>query len=254
MRKPSPAMIVALAALFVALGGVGVAATGGYFILGQSNSAGNTTALNSGVTTGPTFSLSNTGGKQAAKFTTNSGVAPFAVSNGTKVVNLNADLLDSHDSAYFLPKTGKAADSDKLDGVDSTGFVHGKGKTYGYAIALPRSGTVDWASPAVAPGFFNLGLLCPAVGSPVDLAIRSQNLGTSSENVFIRNDAYPNAAAGEYVPGDGINAPTNPAADITTLTLQEPTPTTQMTASVVVSTKLRSDSCHFQIEALMLNM
>jgi hypothetical protein len=43
MRKPSPAMIVALLSLFVALGGVGVAATGGNFILGQSNSASSTT-------------------------------------------------------------------------------------------------------------------------------------------------------------------------------------------------------------------
>jgi hypothetical protein len=49
MRKPSPAMIVALAALFVALGGVGVAATGGNFILGQSNSAGSKTSLTAGL-------------------------------------------------------------------------------------------------------------------------------------------------------------------------------------------------------------
>src|SRR5437899_1648391 len=51
MRVPSPSMIVALAALFIALGGVGVAATGGNFILGQSNSADQPTAL--GVSTLP---------------------------------------------------------------------------------------------------------------------------------------------------------------------------------------------------------
>jgi len=39
MRKPTPATIIALASLFVALGGVGVAATGGNFILGQSRQA-----------------------------------------------------------------------------------------------------------------------------------------------------------------------------------------------------------------------
>jgi hypothetical protein len=35
MRKPSPAMLVSLAAPFVALGGVGLAATGGNFILAR---------------------------------------------------------------------------------------------------------------------------------------------------------------------------------------------------------------------------
>jgi len=42
MRKPSPATVIATVALFVALGGVGVAATGGNFILRQSNSPTNT--------------------------------------------------------------------------------------------------------------------------------------------------------------------------------------------------------------------
>jgi BNR repeat-like domain len=45
MRTPSPALLVASAALFLALGGVGVAATGGNFILGLSNSAGPKTSL-----------------------------------------------------------------------------------------------------------------------------------------------------------------------------------------------------------------
>jgi hypothetical protein len=45
MRKPSPAMIVALLGVFLGLGGVGIAATGGNFILGQSNTAGAKTSL-----------------------------------------------------------------------------------------------------------------------------------------------------------------------------------------------------------------
>jgi hypothetical protein len=48
MRKPSPAMLVALVALFVVLGGVGVAATGDNFILGQPNGALQTTYLSGG--------------------------------------------------------------------------------------------------------------------------------------------------------------------------------------------------------------
>ena len=105
MRKPSPATVIASVALFVACGGVGVAATGGSFILGQSNSANNTSALASGVTTGPTLELSNSGGKPAARFNTPSGVAPFVVNNGTKIASLNADKLDGIDSAGFVPSS-----------------------------------------------------------------------------------------------------------------------------------------------------
>ena len=35
---------------------------------------------------------------------------------------LDADLLDGHDSTYFLPATGKASDADELDGISSSGF------------------------------------------------------------------------------------------------------------------------------------
>jgi hypothetical protein len=101
MRKPSPATAIATVALFVALGGVGVAATGGNFILGQSNSANKTSTLASGVTTGPTLELSNSGGSPAARFKTPSGVAPFVVDSGKKVTNLNADKLDDLDSGAF---------------------------------------------------------------------------------------------------------------------------------------------------------
>src|SRR5262245_56629203 len=111
MRKRSPAVLVAITALFVALGGVGVAATGGTFILGHSNSANKTSGLASGVTTGPTLLVENSGGKPAARFNTGSGVEPFVLNNGTKVANLNADKLDGIDSTGFLSKSGKAADA-----------------------------------------------------------------------------------------------------------------------------------------------
>lgn len=58
MRKPSLVMLVALAVLFVARGGVGVAATGGNFILGQANMATATTLL-SGSTAAPQLKVVN---------------------------------------------------------------------------------------------------------------------------------------------------------------------------------------------------
>src|SRR5262245_47552441 len=98
MRKPSPATIIATVALFVALSGAGMAATGGNFILGKQNSADQQSLLSSGVTGGPTLRVTNSGGRPAARFDANANVAPLVVSNATKVESLNADLLDGFDS------------------------------------------------------------------------------------------------------------------------------------------------------------
>jgi hypothetical protein len=113
MRKllkggPSPALVISCIALFMALGSVGYSATGGNFILGNANTAENTSALSSGVTTGPTMNVTNTGGRSAARFTANAGITPFSVSNTTKIGSLNSDLLDSLDSTAFLRATANA--------------------------------------------------------------------------------------------------------------------------------------------------
>ena len=95
---------------FIVLGGMSYAATGGNFILGQSNSASSTTSLTrTGANTGKGLQVTNnstTAGATALGLNVASGHAPFTVNSGTKVANLNAD---------------------KLDGVDSGGFVRGRG-------------------------------------------------------------------------------------------------------------------------------
>ena len=114
MRKPSPSMIVALLALFIAMGGAGVAATGGNFILGQSNTASSKTSLGASAFNGKAFDITNTNtGLSATALGLNvaSGHAPLTVNSSTKVANLNADKLDGVDSGGFLSKTGKAADA-----------------------------------------------------------------------------------------------------------------------------------------------
>jgi hypothetical protein len=83
--RPSPAMIVALIALFVALGGAGMAATGGNFILGQSNSANATSSL-SGTTAGPQLKVSNASSSNQAITAvagSGTGVALFGVHPGS---------------------------------------------------------------------------------------------------------------------------------------------------------------------------
>jgi hypothetical protein len=104
------ANVVSLGALFVALGGTTYAATGGNFILGQSNSASSTTSLTrTDANTGKGLQVTNTStgtGATALGLSVASGHPPFTVNSGTRVTNLNAD---------------------KLDGIDSGGFVRGKG-------------------------------------------------------------------------------------------------------------------------------
>jgi hypothetical protein len=91
-------MVTALA--FIALGGTTYAATGGNFILGQSNSASSTTALSSGAT-GPAFKATNTGTGTAGSFNVAAGHPPFTVNSATKVAKLNADKLDGKDATNW---------------------------------------------------------------------------------------------------------------------------------------------------------
>lgn len=61
----------------------------------------------------------NRGTGPAAAFRTR-GAIPFVIrdTNRGRVANLNADLLDDKEAADFLLKTEKAADADKLDGLE----------------------------------------------------------------------------------------------------------------------------------------
>lgn len=134
-RHLSPSLVISCAALFIALGSTGIAATGKAFILGKANSAGKTTQLTSSSAGGPTLKVTNTGGKAAAAFVTKAGKAPFTVNRTTKVTNLNADQLDGLDSSSFLAAGAKAADSDLLDGLDSSAFALA-GAPFGDATTL----------------------------------------------------------------------------------------------------------------------
>jgi hypothetical protein len=116
--------VVGYIALFVALGGTTYAATGGNFILGQSNSASSTTALSAGPT-GPALRLTNMGtapGAKALGLNVASGHAPLSVNSATKVANLNADRLDSIDSSGFLANgTGTVGSTNLAEGAVTPG-------------------------------------------------------------------------------------------------------------------------------------
>jgi hypothetical protein len=57
-RYPSPSLIVSIIALVIALGGAGYSATGGNFILGQTNTASTPTVLQ-GPISGRTLQVNN---------------------------------------------------------------------------------------------------------------------------------------------------------------------------------------------------
>jgi hypothetical protein len=102
----SPSMAVALLALFVALGGVGIAATGGNFILGVPNTATSPTELSaSGAASTSALKVTNTNtatGSTALELNVPAGKAPMKVNSKTKVTNLNADLLDGLESTAWV--------------------------------------------------------------------------------------------------------------------------------------------------------
>jgi hypothetical protein len=136
------ANVVSLVALSVALGGTTYAATGGNFILGQSNSATSTTALSAGPT-GPAFKATNTSTGTAGSFNVAAGHPPLTVNSGTKVTNLNAD---------------------KLDGLDSTSFVSSsKLQRVGPVTVTVASGTIT--APIATLGHFSFAGVCTRGGS-----------------------------------------------------------------------------------------
>jgi hypothetical protein len=120
-HRPSATLIIALLALFVALGGVGVAADGGNLVLGQPNTAASMTSLSAPVTGGKTFQLTNNDATDPASTAlalhVPSGHAPFTVNSSGKVANLNADQVDGQSANAFALRS----DSMRMSAVMKTG-------------------------------------------------------------------------------------------------------------------------------------
>jgi hypothetical protein len=95
MRRPSPAVVIATGALFIALSGTAYAATGGTFILGKANTAKAVSSLTNSA--GTALSLSS-----------KAGTPPLTVSNGVQVPNLNASAVDGFSAYSFVHGSGNA--------------------------------------------------------------------------------------------------------------------------------------------------
>lgn len=131
-HRPSPALVISLVALFVALGGTTYAATGGYFILGKANTATSPTGLtakNAGRALSITQQSTSTGAT-ALGLSVPAGKPPMTVNSGTKVVNLNADKLDGIDSTAFATKAQEAWHEVGAAGQPPFGFYDDNGTHY----------------------------------------------------------------------------------------------------------------------------
>jgi hypothetical protein len=145
-KRPSPALVIALLALFVSLGGLGVAATGGNFILGQANTANNQTSLSGTVNSNAQLRAQNASTTSNAygllgKMTSSSASATSA---GVRGQNASTDpnaagvlgvdsgggpglksIVNPGVAPLAVNSQTKVTDlnADLLDGVDSTGFL-----------------------------------------------------------------------------------------------------------------------------------
>ena len=119
-----------------ALAGTGV---GARFDLGKTNTVNALTKLVGSV---PGASLvidnnSDDSGATALNLQVEPGKTPMKVNSQTKVTNLNSDKVDGVDSTGFYASGSKVADADKLDGHDFTDFAK---------VLLAGSTTVDLSS------------------------------------------------------------------------------------------------------------
>ena len=152
LSAPSHTTVAAYAALFFAMSGTAIAATGSTFVTGRANIATTTTTLTDSA--GTPLALS-----------ARSGYAPLTVNSSTKVGRLNADLLDGLDSSALQRRiTGACPSGSAVIGITAAGGVTctllsppptapapAQSSDKGFSIAdlqLASDGTGDWQAVA----------------------------------------------------------------------------------------------------------
>lgn len=220
LHRPSAATVISLVALFFAMSGTAVAATGGDFILGKSNTA---TSVSS---------LSNSKGT-ALKLSSSSTTPPLTVSNSVQVPNLNASELDGQTSSAFLGVNGTAANSAELGGqpasaylgvngtaansaelggTPASGYMQGGGHSTGARMTLHGDNNANFLD---SPGA-NISAYCDrnGVGSGVTFALVNSGGTQSGASAFWWNkdgvgfnNTFPNGAIQLLTPGNGSTAP-----------------------------------------------
>jgi hypothetical protein len=237
LHRPSAATIISLIALFFAMGGTAVAATGGNFILGKANTATTVSSLSN--TKGTALSLSST-----------STVPPLKVSNSVQVPNLNASELDGDTSSAFLPANGTAANSSELGGSPASGYMQGGGDTTGARFTV--TGTTI-ATLVHRPGA-DLDFVCDPTGGPSGPALFiAGNSGTASGATAVW---WNKDGVGSDTSLQSISAWVTPSGGSTTpyvVVVQVDDVTSVSTFTASEGYDPSSDTCHFTGQVVTTN-
>ncbi len=158
MHRPSPATAISLVALVFAMSGTAVAATGGDFLLGKSNTA---TAVST---------LTNTKGT-ALSLSSSSTAPPLKVSNSVQVPDLNAS---------------------KLGGLTASGFVQGDGTDVVGRAALGAGANRDFLEigSGIADAFCDVG------GTGASLTFSEVDEGNPAQVIWWNKDGTSDIAFG----------------------------------------------------------
>ena len=178
---------------------------------------------------GKTLQLANTNtaaGATPLGLVAGTGRPPFTTNSTTKVTNLNAD---------------------KLDGIDSTGFINGVGTAT--AVAIPINPGAQSAF-TFGPGW-TVAYTCPAnTANPGGLAIingavvNGSSVGT---NLFFE-PTVSTPVYDQMPPNSGTaNLPATPSGQVWEFRMQ----TNGYIATLEVATVNRANDCHFQAQALV---
>jgi hypothetical protein len=208
-RRPSASLVISIIALVFAMSGTAVAATGGTFILGKSNSATNVTRLDNSK--GTALSLSATPTSPALR-----------VSNTKEVPNLNANYLGGFSASQFVLGNGGTEVSDRAalgDGdnrifletsaatVDAFCDVGGTGATLTFSNAEEGSAQVIWwnkdgASNITFGGDTESAHVTPVSQSPYVVVVQMDN--GSSIGTYTLTQQYSSVSDSCYFTGQAV--------------------------------------------------
>jgi hypothetical protein len=161
--------LAVILAMVMGLASAAFSATGGNFILGQSNSTDQPTTLVGQIvdTTKSALVLKNPNGGSALQLQVNSGKAPMKVnSTAGKATNLNADKLDGQDSTAIGRELWAVMASDGSV-VRSNGVIVASSKrnaTGNYLVTFDRD--VSNCSYVASPDDFFRAIALPNNGGP----------------------------------------------------------------------------------------
>lgn len=224
------------------------------FHLGHSNSASKPTSLVSTLADAAKSALivQNKSGGPALDLrvgnatTPANDVAPMSVNSNEVVTNLNADTLDGQEASAFLGANAKAADADKLDGLDSTQFIQGGGMAQrGAAAVSPGAFLTIMQTPEI-----RIAYSCPASDIVNNNGIlRIRNVGaTETVNLFSDNGGTNPNHYGTLAPDAVFDQFAAASGELVTFGVQG---SYVATAQVFSVHRASDNTCHVQAQVLV---